>query len=988
MLSPVLKILVAVLLVLVVGCGGGSVSDPASHVDPFIGTGAHGHTFPGATLPFGMVQLSPDTRLTGWDGCSGYHWTDDVVYGFSHTHLSGTGISDYGDILFMPLTGEPHLDNGYETSPDEGYASRFDKATERAEPGWYAVHLADYGIDVELTATERTGLHRYRFPGGQPAWVVIDLTHRDEVLESGLNLVGDNEIEGYRRSTGWARDQVVHFAARFSKPIERAELALDDVVDPEATARGGKNVKARLYFGEGGGELLVRVGISAVDIEGARQNLEAEQGDRDFDALRTVARNVWNTALGRIEIEGGTPSQREVFYTSLYHAMIAPNLGSDIDGRYLGHDGRIHRTDDRHHYTVFSLWDTFRSAHPLYTLIEPERTRDFIETFLAIYEQGGRLPVWELAANETDTMIGYHEIPVITDAWVKGIRGFDAMLALEAMVDSATRDHFGLAAYRRQGFIGSEDDGESVSKTLEYAYDDWCIARLAEELGEDDLADEYDRRSQAWRHLLDPETGFMRARRNQRWVTPFDPARVDNHYTEANSWQYSFFVPHDVEGLMEALGGEERFVSRLDGLFEAGSETTGREQADITGLIGQYAHGNEPSHHMAWLYHYAGRPGESARRVRRIVEELYTPEPDGLSGNEDCGQMSSWYVFAAMGLYPVVPGSDEYVIGVPVFSRVSIDVGGERKFVVRTRGASPGGEVFVESATLDGEPLTRSFLRHEDVVRGGELALMLGGQPGETWGRESSDRPRSRVDGPRVLAAPFLRSGSDRFRERLVVELDSGEADTAIRFTLDPGASASTREWERYDGPIELRDSTRLRFVAERGGLRSPVVEAYLHRIPNDWTVELGREPNPQYTAGGPLALIDGLRGDANWRTGGWLGFQYTDFEATVDFGKARSVRHAGASFLQDQRSWIWMPKEVVISVSDDGSRFREVGRAKTDVPEDAQGVLVEEVVADVGAVHARYLRIQARSLGPIPVWHPGHGDNAFIFTDELLVSP
>jgi predicted alpha-1,2-mannosidase len=987
MLSPVLKILLAVLLVLVVGCGGGSGSDPAGLVDPFIGTGAHGHTFPGATLPFGMVQLSPDTRLEGWDGCSGYHFTDDVVYGFSHTHLSGTGISDYGDILFMPLTGEPHLDNGYETSPDQGYASRFDKASERAEPGWYAVHLADYDIDVELTATERTGLHRYRFPGGQPAWVVIDLTHRDEVLESGLSLVGDNEIEGYRRSTGWARDQVVHFAARFSKPFERAELAVDDEIREDATARDSKNVKARLYFGDQGGELLVRVGISAVDIDGARRNLEAEPGDRAFDKIRGMARDTWNRALGRIEIEGGTRDQREIFYTALYHAMIAPNVYSDVDGRYLGHDGRIHRTDDRQHYTVFSLWDTFRSAHPLYTLIEPERTREFIDTFLAIYEQGGRLPVWELAANETDTMIGYHAIPVITDAWVKGIRGFDAMLALEAMVDSATRDPYGLAAYQRQGFIGSEDDGESVSKTLEYAYDDWCIARLAEELEEDDLADQYDRRSQAWRHLLDPETGFMRARRNQRWVTPFDPARVDNHYTEANSWQYSFFVPHDVEGLMEALGGEERFVSRLDGLFEAGSETTGREQADITGLIGQYAHGNEPSHHMAWLYHYAGLPGESARRVRRIVDELYTAEPDGLSGNEDCGQMSSWYVWAAIGLYPVVPGSDEYAIGVPVFSRVAVDVGEGQEFVVRTQGASPGGEVFVESATLDGEPLTRSFLRHEEIVRGGELVLTLGRQPGEAWGREPKDRPRSQVDGPRILAAPFLRSESDRFRDSLSVELGIGEEDAEISFTHDRETVAPAK-WKQYEGPIDVRESTPLRFFARRGNLRSPVVEAYLHRIPNNWTVELSTEPNPQYTAGGPLALIDGLRGNPNWRTGGWLGFQYTDFEATVDFGARRPVRHAGARFLQDQRSWIWMPKEVVISVSDDGIRFREVGRAKTDVPEDAQGVLVEEVVADVDTVQARYLRIQARSLGPIPDWHPGHGDKAFIFTDELLVSP
>jgi predicted alpha-1,2-mannosidase len=928
-------------------------------------------------VPFGLVQLGPDTRLTGWDGCSGYHFTDDVVYGFSHTHLSGTGISDYGDVLFMPVNGEPPFDNGFETGPDAGYASRFDKGSERAEPGWYAVRLADYGIDVELTATERTGMHRYRFHEGEPAWVLVDLAHRDEVVDSSLTVVDDHEISGWRHSTGWADDQRVYFVARFSKPIERSELGYHDIVTRSAPRIYGGDVRARLFFGEAGGELLVRVGISAVDVDGARRNLEIEQGEQGFDEIRRAARDRWNEALGRVVVEGGTAAQREIFYTALYHAMIAPNVWSDVDGRYRGMDGEIHVAEGRRHYTVFSLWDTFRSAHPLYTLIETERTREFIETFLAMYEQGGRLPVWELAANETDTMIGYHSIPVIADAWVKGIRDYDADLALEAMVDSATRDHFGLEAYRRQGFIGSEDDGESVSKTLEYAYDDWCIARMAESLERRELAAEYDRRSQGWRHLLDPETGFMRARRNQRWVEPFDPSRVDNNYTEANSWQYSLFVPHDVSGLIEALGGDERFIERLDALFEADSETTGRDQADITGLIGQYAHGNEPSHHMAWLYHHAGRPGESARLVRRILDELYTPEPDGLSGNEDCGQMSSWYVLAAIGLYPVTPCSDEYVVAPPLFDRVALNLENGRTFVVRTQGS---GE-YVESATLAGQPLTRSFVRHAEIMNGGELVLTLGRDPGEVWGRSPGDRPRSRVEGARVLAAPFLVSESDRFRDPLEIELASGEADAEIRYSRRPG------EWLRYEGPIEISEPTRLRFRAEKGVLRSPVVESYLHRIPNDWTVDLESVPNPQYTAGGPLALIDGLRGDPNWRTGGWLGFQYADFRATVDLGTVRPVRRAGASFLQEQRSWIWMPAEVVVSISTDGAKFREVARLTADVAPDAPGIAKRDVVSKLpDGSTARYVRIDAKSYGTIPDWHPGKGDGAFIFIDEILI--
>jgi hypothetical protein len=597
-----------------------------------------------------------------------------------------------------------------------------------------------------------------------------------------------------------------------------------------------------------------------------------------------------------------------------------------------------------------------------------------------MYEQGGRLPVWELAANETDTMIGYHSIPVIVDAWLKGIRGFDHRWLLEAMLHSATRDHFGLAAYREQGFIGSEDDGESVSKTLEYAYDDWCIARFAESVGKRAVADEYYRRSQGWRHLLDPKSGFMRARRNQRWVEPFDPRRVDNNFTEANSWQYSFFVPHDIEGLIEAHGGDKNFIERLDALFEADSATTGRNQADITGLIGQYAHGNEPSHHMAWLYHYAGRPDMSARKVRRILDELYMAEPDGLSGNEDCGQMSAWYVLAAMGFYPVTPCSDEYLIVPPLFTQVKLNLENGRVFTISTSGEGR----FVESATLDGEPLGRSFIRHSEIMAGGELLLTLSEHPGESWGRAENARPSSSGGGERIPAAPYLISESDSFRDSLLVELDSFDDDAAIFYTHDPKADHD--EWRLYEGPIEIRESTLLRLVAVRDELRSPVVESYLHKLPNDWTVDLASTPNQQYMAGGPQALVDGLRGNANWRTGGWLGFQYTDFSATVDLGRKRPLSHAGASFLQEQRSWIWMPAEVIVSISDDGERFRPVGRIAADVAADAPGVILRNYVAKIDGESARYVRIHAKNFGAIPDWHPGHGDGAFIFIDEILI--
>jgi len=716
---------------------------------------------------------------------------------------------------------------------------------------------------------------------------------------------------------------------------------------------------------------------------GARKNLRNELHYSDFDDVRRAARERWNEALGRIEIEGGTQAEQTIFYTALYHSLLAPNLFSDADDRYRGMDLEIHRAPSRKHYTVFSLWDTFRATHPLYTLIEPDRTREFIETFLAQFREGGRLPVWELAGNETDTMIGYHSVSVIADAWIKGIRGFDEELALEAMVSGALLDHFGLEAYRRQGFVGVEDDSESVSKTLEYAYDDWCIARMAEGLERPDLSELFDRRSQAWRHLLDPASGFMRPRRNQRWLEPFDPRRVDNNYTEANAWQYSFFVPHDVEGLIDALGGDESFVARLDDLFTADSGTTGREQADITGLVGQYAHGNEPSHHMAWLYHYAGRPDRSAERVREILDTLYAAAPDGLSGNEDCGQMSSWYVFAAIGLYPVCPCSPDYAIGVPLFDSAAIDVGGDRRFTIRAERKRPG-DAYIRSARLDGRPLERNYLRHDEITGGGELVLELGRRPGSEWGRSEASRPRSAVSGPRVLAAPFVRSESDRFRNSIVVALDSAEAGARIRYATDPDMPRSG--WLEYEEPIVLKDSTRLRFVAERDGLKSPVVESYIHRIPNDWTIELTDDPAPEYSAGGAQTLIDGLRGNENWRIGDWHGYRETDFEATVDLGRIVPIHSAGAGFLQDIRSWIWMPAAMTISVSDDGQAFRHVATVGHDVADDLSETVVRELKTELEGIEARYVRIRARGYGTIPSWHPGHGDKAWTFVDEIRI--
>lgn len=959
-----------------VACGAATES-LARDVDPFIGTGGHGHTYPGATLPFGMVQLSPDTRLEGWDGCSGYHATDSVVFGFSHTHLSGTGVSDYGDVLLMPMTGLPVLDNGASGGPDTGYASRFDKREERAVPGWYAVRLADYDIDVELTVTQRAGLHRYSYPHGEPAHLIVDLAHRDPVIDSGLRIVGHNEIEGFRRSNRWARDQHVYFVARFSRPFVDADLAREGRLQPGARNLTGQDLRGVFSFGTQAGVLLVKVGISAVDIDGARHNLERELPDWDFDRVRNAAEATWNAALAGIEVEGGTQEQRTIFYTALYHSLLAPNLYSDVDGRYRGMDMRVHVAKGRRHYTVFSLWDTFRATHPLLTLLEPARTREFIETFLAQFQQGGRLPVWELAASETETMIGYHAVSVIADAWFKGIRDFDENLALEAMLHSANQDHFGLQAYRRQGFIGSENESESVSKTLEYGYDDWCVARFAEALGRGAIAQEFYARSQAWRHVFDPRTRFMRARHNQMWVTPFDPRRVDFNYTEANAWQYTFFAPHDVESLIEAMGGDDAFIAKLDSLFGADPETLGRSQPDISGLVGQYAHGNEPSHHVAWLYHYAGRPDKSVERVRHIRDTLYATGSTGLCGNEDCGQLSSWYVLTALGMYPVCPGSTEYLLGSPLFERVDLRVADDRTFTIQTHGS--GGHV--RGAALNGTRLERSYVTHAELVGGGELVLERTAQPDPVWGRRHEARPSSRVASEPVLAAPYASCASQRFRDSLSVALVSHEADAHIRY--DANGSA---EWSTYERPLVLRESARVRFFAETDASRSPIVTAMFHRLPQDWRIRVVHEPAPQYSGGGVDALIDGLRGAQDWRTGSWQGYRDTDFVAVIDLGRTQRITQAGGSFLQDVGSWIWMPSEVVIAVSADGERFDDVGRIANMVADDTYGVLRQNLVVDVADVEARYVRVVARNYGTIPDWHPGHGERAWIFIDEVVL--
>lgn len=960
---------------------------PADYVNPFIGTDFHGHTYSGATVPYGMVQLSPDTRLTGWDGCSGYHFSDKVIYGFSHTHLSGTGASDYGDILFAPVTGKnPVFDNSQ-------YSSAFSKKNEQAKAGYYSVFLEKYKVKAELTATARVGFHRYTYTKANEPAMVIDLAHRDKVLEAWIKVAGKNELRGYRRSSLWAKDQRVYFVARFSEPFVVGPKFTDDsgemttVSNDDGTLEvHGTNLKAWVQFPKlKNKQLLVKVGISFVSEEGALKNLEAEVPGWDFDGVVESAHNLWNVELSRIQVEGGTPEQLTTFYTALYHAMVVPNIFSDEDGMYRSMDGNVRSAMGFTPYTVFPLWDTYRAWHPLMTIIDTKRTTDYINTFLSHYRYGGRLPVWELAANETDCMIGYHSVSVITDAWVKGIRSFDAEYALEAMKHSANLNHFGLKEYKHYGFIPGDMEHESVSKTLEYAYDDWCIAQLAKGLGMNDDYRTFTRRAQSYKNLFDPETRLMRPRLNGGFKENFNPAEVNQHFTEANSWQYSFYVPQDINGLITLHGGMDRFEAKLDELFNAPSRLAGRNQVDITGLIGQYAHGNEPSHHMAYLYNYVGKPWKTQKLVRQIMDEMYTHQPDGICGNEDCGQMSAWYILSAMGFYPVCPGSTQYAIGTPLFPKISINLENGKKFNVIAENLT-GQNIYIQNATLNGVPINRSWIDHSEIASGGELRFVMGSVPNSQWGTSLNDLPSTEITELPITVAPFLNSSSQTFADTLTVTIRSIQPEAQLFYSAEPlDYPVSLPRWMQGDR-VKLNESSKVRsFAILPNGQTSAITEGIFRKVKSVADVQLKSQYSSLYTAGGKFGLVDGVRGSKNFRIGGWQGYQGQDFEAVVDLGEVKSIKYIAAGFLQDASPWIMMPREVSFALSADGLNFNLAGTVKSDIPETQMEPTIKEFSVNVDTI-ARYVKVYAKSFGPLPKWHESANEPSWLFIDEIII--
>ncbi|SIS77526.1 alpha-1,2-mannosidase, putative [Chryseobacterium ureilyticum] len=909
----------------------------SQYVNPFIGTGGHGHTFPGAIVPFGMVQLSPDTRIDGsWDGSSGYHYSDSVIYGFSHTHLNGTGVSDYGDIMLMPTMGNPNLNS-------KDYFSKFSHKNEKASAGFYSVKLDKNNIDVRLTTTKRVGYHEYTFNNAGNANIILDLNHRDKLLEGEVKIIDDKTIEVFRRSEAWATNQYIYARIEFSKPMKISKKEVNGKNENNLLS-GTKLALAFSTDVKKGEKINVKVAISPTGYEGAEKNMLAESQSLNFEQVKKQAVADWDKELSKIEVKSDDKNKLSVFYTAMYHVFTQPNINMDVDGRYRGRDNKLYSAKDFDYYTVFSLWDTFRGAHPLMTLIDRKRTADFINTFIKQYEQGGKLPVWELASNETECMIGYHSVSVIADAMAKGIKGFDYEKAYQASKNSAMLDIFGLNAYKQNNYISIDDEHESVSKTVEYAYDDWCIAQMAKILGKKEDYQYFMKRSQNWKNLYNPKSGFMQPRKNGNWYEPFDPREVNNNYTEGNSWHYSYSVQQDIPGLIAAHGGKEKFEQFIDAIFAAPDKTTGREQVDITGLMGQYAQGNEPSHHIAYLYNFVDKPEKTDAKIKYILDNFYKNTPDGLIGNEDCGQMSAWYILSSMGIYSVTPGLPEWETTTPYFDEIKIHLeDGTTKTITKNTGKAELKKLGFENI----KPISESKY------------AQLTASP--------------------VIAADRIFDFSTKVE---ITPLNLG--DKIYYMTMDESDANKRKTFTAYKGPFTITKTTQVHAYAERKGEKSSVTVANFNRRPNYWDINILSKATPQYTANGKLALIDGIRGDVNWRKGEWHGYQGQNFEAIIDFKSPQQITSLSSTYLQDSKAWILMPSKVEYYASMNNKDFILLKTIDNNIDPKDEKVQLKDFTTEILPTETRYIKVKAYYYGKLPEWHQGAGGEAYIFIDEI----
>lgn len=720
--------------------------DYLSYVDPYIGSGEHGHVFVGASVPLGMVQIGPQNIHKGWDWCSGYHYSDSVLIGFSHTHLSGTGCADLGDVLLMPYVGEVRTVRGEQNNIEGTCSTYYSHANEEVAPGYYSL-LMDNGVRAELSATDRVAIHRYTYPEGTPRLLVnLKEGNGDRAYETGLKRVDEYTVEGYRFSKGWSPQHKVFFVLKSEQPIESVAVFDDDTPAGQDTLTG-KAVKGVLTFKNNPKNVQLKVALSSVSCANALANLEAEQPGWDFEKVRTDAEKRWNQMLSCIDVESTDERGKKIFYTSLYHMFIAPTLYADVNGEFRGHDDKVYKADGWTNYSTFSLWDTYRTLHPLLTIIRPQLVPDMVNSMLSIYDQQGKLPIWPLVGGETNQMPGYSAIPVIADAYLKGFQGFDSERALNAMVASATYEkQRGVPYVLEKGWIPCDKMPEATSIAMEYAVGDWGLAMMAKKMGKQDIYGTFLKRGHYYEQYFDKSINFIRPKMDDgSWRTPYDPFQSIHgwgDFCEGNGWHYTFFVPQHPEGLISLMGGDERFVGKLDSLFVAEGDMGEHASADISGLIGMYAHGNEPSHHVAYLYAYAGQQWKTAEKVSYIQHNFYTDQPEGIIGNEDCGQMSAWHVLSALGLYQVNPSNGIFVFGSPRFEKVTINLPEGKTFTVEAPAASKDNK-YIQSVRLNGKPYTKSYISYEDIMKGGTLTFEMGSEPNKAFGADVADRPCS-----------------------------------------------------------------------------------------------------------------------------------------------------------------------------------------------------------------------------------------------------
>lgn len=973
-------------------------------VNPFMGTGGHGHAFPGATLPFGMVQLSPDQRTQGWDWCSGYHYSDSTIKGFSHTHLSGTGASDLGDILFMPYTGPITFNEGGLNSPEKGYRSTFSHDEEIAEPGYYRVFLQDDQIMAELTATYRCGFHRYTFSQAAERRIIIDLEHgiSDTPIETGIKIVDSVTIEGYRISSGWAEDHTIHFYARFSVPFLSWMIAEDErEIGQKNEYKGTKSKIVLTFKSKNAQPLLIKVGISPVDMEGAKNNLESEIPHWNFDLVREQARTIWNKMLSRVSIKHSDKNALIKFYSSLYHALIHPSLFSDVDGRYVGMDGKIHRSDEPY-YTIFSLWDTYRAAHSFYQFIYPEYNESFVKAMLKKYQEFGQLPMWELHSNETYCMTGNHSIPVVAEFMLYGNNNENLLkLAEEAVIRTGFLNERDMDDYRKYGFVPSDRGADAVTKTLEYAYDDYCVAQLLKHSRDYPTADVFLARSFSYRNLFEKGSGFFRGKnQNGAWITPFDPVKPSgwgtSDYTEGNAWQYLWYVPHNLTDLINLLGGPDAFEKKLDQFFTTHFTNDYYIPSDISGLIGMYAHGNEPVHHVLYLYSFIGKPWKGQMLIRQVMDSLYRNDVEGYPGNEDCGQMSAWFLFSSLGFYSVDPVSPHYIIGTPLFDEVILQLEQDKTLTLRAVRKTKEDK-YISHISWNGKDYPYTYFDKRELWEGSVIEFFMSSEPNPDWGEEQRFRPYASVNKPENIKfpEPIYRpkevSNQHSFLNKKRIQFECKTPGTMILFS----ETADLTKWSKYEKPFMIHSSGGYFIKALKDGRESDVT--YLH-FQREIFKENAEQEYPKwikkpiysskYHAGGDYALMDGRFGSERFADGKWQGIQGNDLDVIIDLGRSFSLDSINIRFLKNHASWIFLPENVEIYIGEDQSNLSRVYQVELEVPDHYEPDEIRKILSSVSRKQVRYVRVIAKNPAVCPDWHSGAGHKAWMFVDEISIVP